>query len=315
MPRRPAIIAHRGASGYLPEHTAQAKALAYGQGADYLEQDVVATRDGSLIVLHDVFLERVTDVSARFPHRQRPDGHFYAIDFELEEIRALRVNERRRADGLEQQYPGRFPADRGQFAISTLAEEIELIQGLNFSTGREVGLYAEIKEPRWHATHGIDLSKLLLDELASYGYRRAADLVFVQCFDAAELKRLRGELGTALKLVQLVDKRPEHKGFLDDKGLAAIARYADALGPPFLSLVCGGAGEGGADVVASATVRGAHDAGLLLHPYTFRKENLPPFAGSLEELLRLYMHEIGVDGVFCDYPDIAFAARKETAGN
>ena len=134
------IIAHRGASGYLPEHTLEAKALAYAMGADYLEQDVVATRDGQLIVLHDIHVDRVSDVAERFPDRHRSDGRYYVRDFDLPELRTLNVHERRDEDGKTAVFPRRFPTNSGRFSIATLGEEIEMIQGLNRSTGRAVGI-------------------------------------------------------------------------------------------------------------------------------------------------------------------------------
>ena len=109
----PIVIAHRGASGYLPEHTLVAKALAHGLGADYLEQDVVATRDGQLVVLHDLYLDDVTDVAAKFPGRQRTDGRHYVIDFDLAELKTLTIFERRAPGALTAKYPARFPVDTG----------------------------------------------------------------------------------------------------------------------------------------------------------------------------------------------------------
>jgi glycerophosphoryl diester phosphodiesterase len=204
----PIVIAHRGASGYLPEHTLAAKALAHGLGADYLEQDVVATRDGKLIVLHDLHLDDVSDVAQRFPGRQRSDGRHYVIDFDLAELQTLRVAERRAPGAVAAKYPMRFPSDAALFRITTLTDELRLIQGMNQSMARVVGIYPEIKEPEWHRTHGIDLAALLLAELAGFDYWRAADPVFVQCFDAAELVRVKKDLGSELKLVQLVIAEP-----------------------------------------------------------------------------------------------------------
>src|SRR5690606_14785247 len=120
MTARPFVIAHRGASGYLPEHTREAKMLAYGQGADYLEQDVVATRDGELVVLHDVYLDVVTDVAARFGERRRTDGRFYAVDFTLDELKTLRVVERRQPGTNDRVFPRRFADDEVEFRIVTL---------------------------------------------------------------------------------------------------------------------------------------------------------------------------------------------------
>lgn len=132
------VIAHRGASGYLPEHTLPAKAMAYAQGADFLEQDLVMTKDNELIVLHDHYLDSVTDVADRFPGRARKDGRFYAIDFTLPEIRSLKFTEAFEIkDGKKvQTYPNRFPMGKSSFHIHTFQEEIEFVQGLNKSTGK-----------------------------------------------------------------------------------------------------------------------------------------------------------------------------------
>lgn len=307
---RTLVIAHRGASGYLPEHTREAKALAYGQGADYLEQDVVATRDGELVVLHDIYLEAVTDVARRFPRRRRPDGHFYVIDFDLRELRELLVVERRRPDGEGRLYPGRFAADGVSFGVCTLDEEIALVQGLNRASGRSVGLYPEIKEPAWHARHGIDLTQLLLAKLAAHGYRAADDAVFVQCFDAAELLRARAELGCTMRLVLLVGAAAEPQ-LATAASAQELARYVQGIGPPYAELV---------DVAANDSPRASElacrirDAGLALHPYTFRRESLPPYASNLEQLLEIFIGRIGVEGLFCDFPDVAVAVRDRLQG-
>ena len=133
---RPLVIAHRGASGYLPEHTLAAKALAHRMGADYLEQDVVASRDDQLIVLHDIYLDRVTDVAERFPGRARADGRFYARDFDTVELKQLRAWERMNEDGTAV-FPDRFPAKSGEFQLHTLSEELRFIRHLNARSGRE----------------------------------------------------------------------------------------------------------------------------------------------------------------------------------
>src|SRR5918994_4470336 len=180
MTTQPIVIAHRGASGYLPEHTLAAKALAHGLGADFLEQDVVATRDSKLVVLHDLYLDDVSDVAQRFPGRQCDDGRHYVVDFDLAELRALTIFERRAPGASTAKYPARFPAGTGLFSVATLEDELQLIQGLNRSTGRIVGIYPEIKHPGWHRRHGIDLAKLLLAELRGFGYSSAEDAAFVQ---------------------------------------------------------------------------------------------------------------------------------------
>ena len=138
------VIAHRGASGYLPEHSLPAKAMAYAQGADYLEQDLVMTKDNELVVLHDHYLDRVTDVAERFPDRARKDGRYYAIDFTLPEIKSLKFTEGFDIDknGKKvQSYPNRFPMGKSDFRVHTFQEEIEFIQGLNHSTGKNTEIH------------------------------------------------------------------------------------------------------------------------------------------------------------------------------
>jgi glycerophosphoryl diester phosphodiesterase len=158
------VVAHRGASGYLPEHTLEAKAMAYAMGADYIEQDVVMTKDDELIVIHDITLDRTTDVAEKFPGRARADGRHYAIDFTLAEIRTLALSEGaymvngERQQGLQRA----FPMGKSIFRIATLAEELELIQGLNVSTGRDIGIYPEIKSPEFHLAEGKDLGRAVV---------------------------------------------------------------------------------------------------------------------------------------------------------
>jgi glycerophosphoryl diester phosphodiesterase len=309
MMERAIVIAHRGASGYLPEHTLVGKALAYALGADYLEQDVVATRDSQLVVLHDLHLDDVSDVAQRFPSRRRSDGLHYAIDFELAELRQLTLFERRIPGAGTAKYPGRFPAGIGVARIATLDEELRLIQGLNQSTGRTVGIYPEIKHPLWHREHGIDLSSLLLAKLQEFGYSRPEHHAFVQCFDASELTRVRSELGCKLRLIQLVGSEPAYADLLTAKGLAGVARYAFGLGPSHRQLVVD---QDGAPRITPLATR-ARELGLQLHPYTFRREELPGYATTLEQLLEVFLGEAGVNGVFCDFPDVAARVRDRLA--
>jgi glycerophosphoryl diester phosphodiesterase len=169
----PLVIAHRGASGYLPEHTLAAKALAHAMGADYLEQDVVLSRDGTAIVLHDIYLDATTDVAQKFPDRARSDGRFYAIDFDIHEIRQLRVHERMQLTPPHRGsavYPQRFPVAPGLFQVPTLAEEIDLIAGLDRSRGTRTGLYIEFKSPNWHHAQCLDVVAAVMSVLREKGY-------------------------------------------------------------------------------------------------------------------------------------------------
>ncbi|HSN52592.1 MAG TPA: glycerophosphodiester phosphodiesterase [Woeseiaceae bacterium] len=302
----PAIIAHRGACGYLPEHTLPAKAMAYAMGADFLEQDVVATRDDQLVVLHDIHLDRVTDVADRFPGRARDDGRYYVRDFDLAEIRSLAVTERLDARG-QPVYPGRFPPHSGRFGVHTLAEELEFVRGLNRATGGSTGVYPEIKRPAWHRAQGIDLGAAMLAVLAAQGYEGPEDPVFVQCFDAREVRRLRDDLGCRLRLVQLIgdnswgEADTDYDALCTEHGLAEVARSAEAIGPWVNRLYEPGA-DGGAPR-SSGLVERARAAGLLVHPYTFRADDLAPGFRRFADMVRYFCVDLGVDGVFTDFPD------------
>lgn len=306
---RPIVIAHRGASAYLPEHTLAAKALAFGMGADYLEQDIVASADDELIVLHDIHLDRVTDAGERYPGRARPDGRYYARDFTLAELRTLTVTERLNAAGDAAHYPRRFPAFRGRFGLVTLAEELAFIAGLERASGRRVGIYPEIKRPAWHRGEGIELGDEVLSMLQRHGFTEADSPCYVQCFDFAETVRLRRERGCRLRLIQLVgengwDEAPTDFDWLQTAaGLREVAAVADGIGP-WLGQVLPGA----PDAAPLPLTAAAHAAGLLVHPYTFRADDLPPGFVSLEQALDYALTAARVDGFFTDFPDRGVAA-------
>jgi glycerophosphoryl diester phosphodiesterase len=299
------VIAHRGASGYLPEHTLEAAAMAHAMGVDYIEQDVVLTRDDALVVMHDLYLDAMTDVAHRFPGRQRADGRHYAIDFTLEEIQSLRVNERREASGRPA-FPERFPVSSGIFRIPTLAEEIELIQGLNRSTGRNVGLYIEPKSPAWHIEQGKDVMVAVLDLLARFGLTGAGQKVLLQSFDPTALRYAREELRSELRMVQLIGENSWRESTADfdylrsPAGLAEIAGYAQGIGP-WIPQVVDIDGDRSSDI--SPLVAQAHALDLFVHAYTLRADQLPSSIDSLAEAVRILVEETGLDGVFTDHPD------------
>ncbi len=301
---RPIVIAHRGASGYLPEHTLESAAYAHALGADYIEQDLVMSRDGVLVVLHDIHLETTTDVATKFPNRARDDGRFYAIDFDWAELQQLEVNERINATTGQRVYPDRFPIQPGPFRLCRMEDQIQLIHGLNQSTGRNAGIYPEIKKPAWHAAAGKDPGAALLALLDRYGYREATDPVFVQCFDPAELKRLRFELKTKLRLVQLIGKNvwrestANYSAMRTPEGLADVATYAQGIGP-HLSQVVKAPNKPPTSLVADA-----HALGLQVHPFTVRNDALPAAFSDLPLLIQALVDEAGVDGMFTDHPDL-----------
>lgn len=296
------VIAHRAASGYLPEHTLEGVALAYGMGADFIEQDLVLTKDRVPVVLHDIHLETTTDVCKKFPDRSRIDGRWYAIDFTLAEIKTLKVNERIDPKRAVPVFPKRFPVGHATFEIPTFTEEIELIQGLNKSMGRNIGIYPELKIPAFHTQEGYDIGKIVLDILSKYGYNGPNANVYIQCFDMNYLERLRFELGTQLPLVQLIGSGKEYNSLVTQRGLDEIAMYANGIGPSIDRIV---RYKRGRLIMIMEFVKAAHDRKLGVHPYTFRRDSLPRYANSLEELFRMFYFIIGVDGVFTDFPDAA----------
>lgn len=303
---RPVVIAHRGASGHLPEHTLPAKALAYAMGADYLEQDIVATRDDALIVIHDIHLDQVTDVAERFPGRARDDGRYYARDFDLAEIETLKVHERTDAKG-NRVFAGRFPSEGEDFRVHTLERELELVADLRDAGEHPVGIYPEIKSPHWHQEEGVDITHLVLQTLDRYGYTEHTDPVYLQCFDARELRRIRHELGSRLKLVQLIGEdnwSPEPTDFESmrtSRGLERLAKTVDAVGPWLNRLYTARKSDG--RIRSTGLVKRAHSVGLAVHPYTFRADDLPPGFTDFDELLAFFIDDLALDGLFTDFPD------------
>ena len=305
------IIAHRGASGYLPEHTLPAYALAYGMGVDYIGMDVVLTSDDQPIVLHDINLDTVTNVAELFSDRKRDDGRFYAIDFTLEEIRTLSVHQRVSHDSAPVLQGDRFPKGKLAFQIPTLREAIELVQGINRASGRNVGIYTEIRKPLWHRNQGKDISQVVLTTLMERGYKTKKDSVYLQCFDPAELRRIREELSCKLRLVQLIGNNDwnetdvDYNTLVTKDGLKSIAEYADGIGPWMPYVVKGRTSEGRLN--RTDLVSMAHANELVVLPFTFRADALPNYAASFDELVRIFRNA-DVDGIFTNQPDQAIDA-------
>lgn len=319
------IIAHRGASGYVPEHTLESKVLGFAQGADYLEQDLAMTKDDKLVVIHDHFLDQLTDVAKKFPDRKRADGRYYVIDFTLGEIKTLEMTENfTEENGVQKAvYPGRFPLWKSHFAIHTLEEELELIQGLEKSTGRQVGIYPEIKAPWFHHQNGKDIAKATLEVLKKYGYTTKDSRIYLQTFDFNELKRIKEELMPAmnmdLKLVQLVAYTDWHETEEKDKdgkwvnysydwmfepgAVKEIGKYADGIGPGWYMVIDENKSTKG-NIVFTDLAREIKESGMESHPYTLRKDALPPFVDNIDEMYEAILYGAGSSGVFTDFPDL-----------
>ena len=288
------VIAHRGASGYLPEHTLEAKAMAYAMHPDFLEQDLVLSKDDVPIVVHDTKLDDITDVASRFPEKARKNGHFYVIDFTYKELLQLNVFERFDAKTRKAVFPDRFPYGKSHFKLHSLQDEIELIQGLNKSTGNTIGIYPEIKNPGFHRKEGKDISKIVLQILAQYGYKTKTDTCILQCFDEGELKRMRNELKSNLFLVQLIGRK------VNEKDLDEFKTYADGIGPSIRSIIKDVDKNG--NVTYSDLVKNAHARNLKVHAFTLRADQLGKIP-SFEKLLEIVFYGANIDGAFTDFPD------------
>lgn len=290
------VIAHRGASGYLPEHTMESKAMAYAMHVNFIEQDLVLSKDDVPIVIHDIYLDDVTNVLQKFPNKVRDNGRFYVIDFTYKELLQLHVTERFDKNSKKNVFPKRFPSGKSQFKLHSLQDEIELIQGLNKSTGNDIGIYPEIKDPAFHRENGKDISKIVLKILADYGYRSKSDNCILQCFDPIELKRIRKDLKSNLFLVQLLGWKIENGQLKDYK------TYADGIGPSIKHLIKKIDDNG--KVVFTDLVKNAHDLGLQVHAWTFRADQLGGIS-TFDELLSLGFYGANLDGIFTDFPDKA----------
>jgi glycerophosphoryl diester phosphodiesterase len=355
----PLVIGHRGAAGYLPDHTMESYELAIKLGADYIEPDLVATKDGHLIARHEPNITTTTDVASHpeFADRETTkvvDGvsetGWFASDFTLAEIKTLRA-----VQPLAER-PQQF---NGRFEIPTLEEVIALAKRMSKKVGRTIGVYPETKHPTYHAALGLPLEHRLVKVLRRAGWNNRHAPVFIQSFEQSNLKLL--DRLTPVRLVQLVDAndvapdgtityappfdRPydwtvsgdpvlqsrTFGYFTTDDGLEEISTYADGIGPWKVYIVSsraialnpdGTVADANGDGLVNETdrqllpptdlVERAHDHGLLIHTWTFRNEQrrlASDFGGNpVNEYLLFY--ELGVDGVFSDFSDTAFAARE-----
>jgi glycerophosphoryl diester phosphodiesterase len=299
-PPRPLVIAHRGASGHRPEHTLEAYRLAVEMGADFIEPDLVSTKDGVLIARHENEISGTTDVAERFPDRRRTktvDGRtetgWFTEDFTLAEIKTLRARER---------LPFRSHAYDGQFEIPTFDEVIALAQQLGKTAGRTIGVYPETKHPTYFRSIRLPLEEPLLASLDKHGWNRRDAPVFIQSFEQGNLRELRKR--TQVRLVQLVSGAE----LLNGDGMKQIAGYADGLGPEKRLIVPENA-DGSLGTPTDVISR-AHAAGLVVHVWTLRieKEFLPAGYKGRPEAEFEQFRQLGVDGVFTDFPDVAVKA-------
>jgi glycerophosphoryl diester phosphodiesterase len=322
------VIAHRGASGERPEHTLASYTLAIEQGADYIEPDLVLTKDGVLVARHENEISETTDVAdkAEFADRKTSktiDGQkmtgWFTEDFTLAELKTLRAKER-----LPQLRSANMAYD-GQFEIPTFDEILALAKAQSAVTGRTIGIYPETKHPSYFTAIGLPHEAPLLAALTKYGHVEKSAPVFIQSFEVENLKALRPK--TKLRLIQLMAETgspPDRSDvtyaqMASAEGLKIVATYADGIGPNKAMVIprtlLGNLGD------PTTLVADAHKVGLAVHPWTFRRENYflplaqksgvdPRGVGDLNAEIKAYL-ATGVDGIFSDNVTEAVAARAQ----
>ena len=327
---QPLVIGHRGASGYRPEHTLEAYRLAIRQGADFIEPDLVSTRDGVLVARHENEISGTTDVAAHpeFAGRKTTktiDGvavtGWFTEDFTLAELRTLRAKER-----LPQVRVTNTAFD-GQFPIPTLQEVIDLARAESRRLGRTIGVYPETKHPSYFQSIGLALEEPLVRTLRANDLTRKTAPVIIQSFETANLRKLARM--TNVRLAQLLDASGKpydfvvsgdprtYRDLVSPANLRWISTYADGIGANKNLLVPRDAA--GRLLEPTTVVRDAHRAGLVVHAWTFRAENQflaadhrigadPNARGDITAEYELFFR-LGLDGVFADQPDTAVAAR------
>ncbi|BCJ90599.1 glycerophosphoryl diester phosphodiesterase [Terrihabitans soli] len=351
---QPLVIGHRGAPGYFPDHTIEGYTKAIESGVDFIEPDLVSTKDGVLIARHEPMLGGTTDISERKEFADRKttkklDGFdvtdWFASDFTFAEIKTLKA---------KQPMADRDQSHNGKYAIPSLDEVIELAKKKSTETGRTIGIYPEVKHSIFHAAQGLAIEDKLVDRLKKEGWTEKTSPVIIQSFETANLKYLHTR--TNVRLVQLVDAedvdkdgnivlvapleqpydyvvagdKRTFKDLVTPAGLAEIKTYADGVGPWKPYLMAGKQtdanndgkpddlnGDGAVDerdrvlIKDTGVVKAAHDLGLFVHTWTFRSEPKRLASDYKNDPVAEYraFFDLGVDGVFSDYPDHAVKAR------
>jgi len=296
------IIGHRGASGHRPEHTIESYSLAIAMGADFIEPDLVSTKDGVLVARHENEIGGTTDVADKFPTRKATktiDGQsitgWFTEDFTLAEIKTLRAKER---------LPFRSHERDGMYPVLTFEDVLTLAETKSREVGRTIGVYPETKHPTYFRSIGLPLEPPLLEMLKKHGKTDRTAPVFIQSFEPANLQLLRPQ--TTLRLILLLEATAD----VSPARLAQIKTFADGIGPNTRLIVP--ANADGTLKEPTTLVADAHKAGLLVHVWTLRSEPAflsPSYGGDPLKEYRQFA-ALGVDGIFGDFPDVAFAALR-----
>lgn len=318
--KKPLVIAHRGASGERPEHTAMAYRLAIDEGADFIEPDLVMSKDGALLIRHENEIGGTTDIASRpeFAARKTTkvvDGEkvtgWFAEDLTLAELKSLRARER-----MPDIRPKSAAFD-GREPMLTFQEIVGLARSESRRVGRTIGVYPEMKHPTFLASVGLNIEDALLAALKKNDLDSKTAAVFVQCFEAAPLRSFRKKSRARLIFLTGGDRKGD-KPYLTPEGLKDVATFADGIGPAYTLVI-----PQTKDALGPATslVKDAHAAGLAVHPYTVRAENrfLPlslqrgTAPGDFGDPGPLYaaLFAAGVDGLFSDFPALCFQARAK----
>jgi glycerophosphoryl diester phosphodiesterase len=334
MPTKPIIIAHRGASGFRPEHTIAAYELAIEMGADFVEPDLVFTKDGHLVCRHENEISTTTNVASKTEFANRKvtktiDGEtltgWFTEDFTLGELKTLRCKER-----LPPLRPQNTDYDN-QFEIPTFEELLELRANKSREKQREIGVYPETKHPSYFKSIGFEFDAPLLELCDRYGLNSSSAQIFIQSFEVENLRQLAGK--TQIKLIQLLseDGGPwdtqagsvtTYQAMITETGLSDIAKYAFGIGPQ-KSMIIPRDSEG-RSLNPTNLISMAHSAGLKVHPWTFRSENyFLPFEARIfdfrdkeyspivhGDFIKEYQQfvALGVDGLFSDFASHAYLA-------
>ncbi|MBT1065109.1 glycerophosphodiester phosphodiesterase [Bowmanella sp. Y26] len=304
----PLAIAHRGVPGYLPEHSKASLAYAHALGADMIEFDVNMSADGVPVVLHDLILDEVSDVAARFAHKRGAEGKFWVKDFTLAELRSLRFHERRKPTDGALVYPSRFNAKLA-FELVTLDEALAMLAELNRLQKRRTGWLIELKKPGWYQSQGLDMGKALLDALRPY--QQSAAPMVLQSFDVEFMQQLRGQTRLPLNVLLGRNKWDPNGSDFDNLwttavGLKTIAGFATGVGVQIGMLLD--------DNGATKLAKDIHDAGLTLNAYTVRLDKLPKGIISADALYALLMDKVKVQGIISDQVDDVLRYRGLPAG-